>query len=477
MIVPSSLAGRPVACILPWSKSGSSIRVLSGDAEVTASVSESKPSDVGHLIAVLLRGLSPAARRRAMEVAMSRSDGPKLDVVPLAALMPEDATIEQLASLWNGLALMLLALSTSSADTSVGTVVANASAMASGSPFASDPMVGERQNEVILAKAILEASLLDDETAKKWFEDNKLRDALERIAVASMSGSSDADPIAEDAMHRIAELYDCYIHDEPLGGDVAAGDVFGDIWSRLKQGVGEGIQNLANRVATNLGVPGSDKSSGASGGTATASSMSHAGQSGVTTDGADAATTVASELDAAKEAVQHARSALDGGQANIAEYRAKLKTTALQQAKLQWADAILNAPEEVATMLAATTPNMADPSGFLQSMLSTLSAAKATGNIGTLKALLYALKSAASSGNASADSLYSMLSGDLLTDVESGDQMTGTTDSVLNQRLIAQKEALAVAREAGADDFSERVQDTTILPSGGEIADEAKGGA
>jgi len=425
---------------------------MSGDPTVTNSVTELTPESVAQLISVLLAGLPIHVRRDAVSMAMGKlrtlsntdNEG-RIDIVPLPSVLPQDATVEQTARLWNGLMLLLLSLASSDGQTSVGTVTANAAALASGSPFASDPMVGERQNEVLLAKAILEAALLDDATAKKWFEDNNLAQALEQIVVASKAGRTDAEPIAVSAQDALSELYDCVMHEQPLGGDVLEGgalaDFFSDTWANLKKGVGEAIQGLGTKVATRLGAssPSADVSGQAANGAVTTQTTADAA--------ADASEAVSEELSAAKEAVAKAKAALDGGQANIAEYQAKLSDAALQNAKLQWAEAILNAPSDVAKILSAASPNMADPSSFLQSMLSTLSAAKATGNLGTIKAMLYALKAAASKGDTAADSLYSLITGDVSAIRAEDDSDLQYEASALNLRLMRQREELSALRQ------------------------------
>jgi len=449
-----SLERKPIRCILPWASGSAFTRVLSGDPTITSQVKSASAADVGKFVAAQLMSLDPRDRDMALRIASSKAKGKRMDIVPISALMPEDADVAQIATLWNGLALMLLSLGTASADTSVGTVVANATSMASGVPFASDPMVAERQNEVLLAKAILEAALLDDAAAKKWFADNKLAEALQHQIEVSAYGSTDMNGVAEDAYSRLAKLYDCYVHEEPLGGDAFEGGVIGDFfkntWNGLKAGLGTAIKTVSDKVVGDLRRgstdAGGDAADSTSGGAESDPETAGSTDRGET---ADLPEVVATELSAAKKAVESAKASLDKGQNNIADYRAKLQDAALQQAKLQWAEAVLSAPTEVATMLSATTPNMADPASFLQTVLSSLAAARATGNVGTLKALLYALKAAAGRGDLSADSLYSMLSGDPGASAPADDTQLG--DSLLRSKLVAQKRDLLARADVGEE--------------------------
>lgn len=467
------LRGKRIACLIP-SMDIARLHALTGEPTMTSIAVEMTPKDAATLIAVILRGLEPGNdRREALRIASSLSSGDRLPSVPMAALLPEDASVEQLSHLWNGLMLMLLALGSSSSDTSVGTVVANAASMASGSPFASDPLVGERQNEVVLAKAILEAALLDDEQAKKWFADNGLSDALKSVVMTAAGGSTDADPRAQDAVDKIAEMYDCWIHEQPLGGDALNGSAFKDFvseaWNGLKKATNSAVDALGDKMRHNAAIAldryskrlrGDDVDSDSSRGAGSpAASTSISGSKDASKDYAISAEedarraaenvseTVTSGMAQAKAALNQAKEALESGKENIATYQEKLRQTALQNAKLQWAQAFLDAPDEVSTILSAATPNLSDPASFIQSMLATLPAAKATGNLGTIRALLYALKSAAQKGDGSADTLYSLISGDAMLTQINQDEAIGRAGSTtsLGLKLRAQKEYLRAA--------------------------------
>lgn len=479
------LRGKRIACLIP-SMDIARLHALTGEPNMTSIAIETTPKDAASLIAVILRGLEPGNdRREALRMASSLSSGDKLPSVPMAALLPEDASVEQLSQLWNGLMLMLLALGSSSSDTSVGTVVANAASMASGSPFASDPLVGERQNEVILAKAILEAALLDDEQAKQWFADNGLADALKSVVMTAPGGSTDADPRTQDAVDKIAEMYDCLVHDQPLGGDALNGSAFKDFvseaWSGLKKATTSAVGALEDKMRNNAAVAldryskrlrgasptdssadDQNQTNGSKGGyqgAANSSGTSISAEEAARQATANVSESVNSGIAQAKAALNDAKEALESGKENIATYQEKLRQTALQNAKLQWAQAFLDAPDEVSTILAAATPNLSDPASFIQSMLATLPAAKATGNLGTIRALLYALKSAAQKGDGSADTLYSLISGDVMLAQLNKDAAVGKAgvSSSLGMKLKAQKEYLRAAASELTEETSEKL--------------------
>lgn len=148
---------RPLCAIIPF-RDGARYAALSGDGKPGDIVTEQSPYDVGRYCAALMAAVPASQRREAVRYMMTRISelhGDALPVVPIAPFLPEGSTIEQDNKIVNGLHLMLLALGSSPGDASVGTVTANAAAMAAGVPYASDPLVGERQNEVILAKSIL----------------------------------------------------------------------------------------------------------------------------------------------------------------------------------------------------------------------------------------------------------------------------------------------------------------------------------
>lgn len=442
---------RSVRCILPGADV-SRMYALSGDAADTGLVTRASAKDVGRVCAALLSGLDSDDRRTASRIALSNTTREKLSLVPLPGMLPEDASTEQLACLWNGLMLMLLALASADRNTSVGTVIANASSMASGKPFASDPAAAERQNEVLLAKAILEAHLLDDAEANKWFEDHQLKQALARLSGSASLGGSDADSSDDAAATEyLQQLYDCAVHGKPLGGDVMSGgilaDFFSDAWKDIKSGIGSALSKTGQKLTQSNSTV--DKVVGGTDGSATLSDSEDENAGGeLSLESAQSA--VSSGVASAKDAMAQARAALESGQESLANYQEKLKKTSLQEARLQWAQAFLDAPEDVATILSAASPNLADPASFIQSMLATLPAAKATGNLGTIKALMYALKAAASKGDGSADTLYGLLTGDPATQTE---LETLANELPCSAMLRHQKHALARARgiSAGLD--------------------------
>lgn len=392
----------PVFLCIPHSDV-SHMRALQGDAQVTSKVIGSDPMSVGKYMAAMLRGLDYQDRRTALHYAYEGMSGQKLASVPLPGLLPDDATVEQINRIKNGWHLMLLSLGTASANTSVGTVVANATAMATGRPFASDPAVAERPNEVMLSKALLELALLGDEEAQAWMDDNDLKGALAASAAESSIGATDDSPVIEDEMKRLTDAYDCYLHNKPMGGDAAHYSNLASFWDEIWNGVKSGAKSAWDNVNGSA-------SNGAGDGAGQADATAHG--AGRDEDATDAAGAVTSSLKEAAKAVDDAKKAMEDGNANLVSYREKLRDAALQQARLQWAESILSTPDDVASILAAANPNMSDPGAFLQSMLSTLPAAKTTGNLGTIKALIYALKAAAAKGDGSADTLYSLLSGD-----------------------------------------------------------------
>jgi len=486
-------------CLIPEADKAH-LRFLAGEPTMNGIVQTASPRDVAGLMAVLLSGLSPADRRDALRMASAQTSGPRKDVVPISALMPENASIEQLRAMWNGLALLLLSLGSASSDTSVGSVVANASSMASGVPFASDPMVGERQNEVLLAKAILEAALLGDEEAKSWFKDNQLGPALERVAAYSAGGSSDADPRVISAMEKIGSLYDCMMHEEPLGGDIMNGgaisdflkDSFGGLKKAVSQSVKDAASDLSAGVDKSLKID--DRSNTADGAedmrsirpinrvlsaepdrdvaSKVVASRASTGESEHATPTNNAVNALSDSIAEAKEALDAAKAAMGASRESMAGYQTKLKNAALQSAKLQWAQQILEAPEEVAAILAATSPNMSDAGTFLQSMLATLPAAKSTGSLGTLKALVYALRSATSSGQSAGQSLYDLISGDPET-VAMAEQMPSFLSRIEAQKDVV-RNLLSESLDTGSMDEEASAQ-ADVIPSGAADAAPSTG--
>jgi len=401
--------------ILPlglFSRKGRSpvVRAITGDPEVTSVAVEPSDKEVSLLIAALLRSLPIQDRRDAISMALAKAQGPVQPIVPIAAMLPADATVDVAAKMLNGMFLMTLALGGASADTSVGTVLATASAMAQGTPFASDPLSAERQNEVILAKAILEAMLLGDKDAQEVYESLGLKDALESLNATASAGTTDADAQWRPEGERIKDIYDCMQHNMPLGGDASS--------------VVEFIRNAWNNAG-----PVAPK---------------EAGRSLRVTSAADAKASVSEGVTQARAALERAKEALGTGENSVSKYQEEMQQATLEMAKLQWAKAMLEAPDSVATILAASTPNVADVTTFLQSMLGVLPAAKQTGNVSTLKSLISAIRAAVSSGGSSGEALAAMLSGepDALSQVpESARELSLAQQAYWNKVKLVQSES------------------------------------
>jgi hypothetical protein len=134
----------------------------------------------------------------------------------------------------------------------------------------------------------------------------------------------------------------------------------------------------------------------------------------------------------------------------MADYQAKVKNAALEAAKLQWAEALLDAPEAVAQILAQVAPNASDPGSFIQTVLSCLPAAKATGNFGTIKALVYALRAAVAKGDGAAESLYSLIAGDPLITAPEQTNME-MANAPWYQAVVDSKNAASDAAQTGIE--------------------------
>lgn len=286
-------------------------------------------------------------------------------------------------------------------------------------------------------------------------------------------------------------MYDCWAHDQPLGGDALNGSAFKDFvseaWNGLKKATSNAVDTLGDKMRHNAAIAldryskrlrgedadenpsgeasGQSKSPSSMGTSTSSQEAAISAEENARQAAADVSETVSSGVAQAKAALNQAKEALESGKENIATYQEKLRRTALQNAKLQWAQAFLDAPDEVSTILSAATPNLSDPASFIQSMLATLPAAKATGNLGTIRALLYALKSASQKGDGSADTLYSLISGDaMLAQINESDAIghAGATTS-LGLKLRAQKEYLRSA----ANELQEEQGSETKAQKGG----------
>jgi hypothetical protein len=390
--------------------------------------------------------------------------------------MPVEATLAQARALVNGLWLLLLSLGTSDQTTSAGTIAAQAASMASGTPYASDPLAPERANEVLLAKSILESLLLSDEAAAQWRDKMKILPALEMAAAESAVGAKpgEADDGAVTPDDVINDVYDCIRHQLPLGGTPIAGglgDQLKRAWGDIKDAASAAVSSsisaakdalLNGRQDTSAVEDIDSKATGYYNSallsassrvgsehpswtkdqimaeartqaeketamryplskyaqqSASAAELRSAQSTSADNDGVDIvnlgddADLLNATTSEAQAALEDAMRRLQASEGAVIDYQSRLKDAAMRSGKLAWASAMLKAPEDVAKMLTLVAPNTASAQTFLQSLLSLLPAAKQTGSLSTLKALISSIRAAMSSGGGDA-SLLNLLTGD-----------------------------------------------------------------
>lgn len=435
---------------------------LQGAPESVAS-STTSPAAAVAWITHILSALDPMERRRAVSLALSRASGPRQSHVPFFACIPEDASQPQASALIDGLGTLMLSLGSSGAADSVSTVAARAASIASRQPFASDPNTVAAPSDVSLAKMLLDAYMADEQLRDEIFRSEPFRQALEAVS-AEAAGETAAAVAAEANMapellspselELQRQIYDCIAHQFPLGGAPYAGGKLGD-WLKKAAGKVKQFFSDADKAAgdnylkeregvwrqrlmeSNPDMPareldeeakkraqydsdvkyGKADSASSRGMFGRGPAASDAGPSAQESAGTPASSDAASEtLDAAvaetKQLIDNAIAQIAEARGSLDQQRQKLHSDALDYAKLLWASELLASSDDVAEILAGVRPNASDPSAFITSVLSVLPAAKASGNLTTLKALANAVRAAASKSGMAEGSILSMLSGD-----------------------------------------------------------------
>jgi hypothetical protein len=130
---------------------------------------------------------------------------------------------------------------------------------------------------------------------------------------------------------------------------------------------------------------------------------------GVEDVGSEAQASLSSAVADTRKALEEARAMVDRGRQSLSDYQNDLEKRAKEAARLDWAQALLDAPDDVSVMLALVTPNMTSVSGALTSAFDLFRAAKKTGSAGSLYSLL---RSFAKSGALNDTDFAAALSGD-----------------------------------------------------------------
>jgi len=455
-------------------------RKFAGDPE-DVSVTRLTPDSVEKVIAATLSGIPASERRGVVLRAMEDARGEHNIIVPWFAAIPKDASVQDAAKFINGAGSLCLALGSKSGDATVNDVMATAGAMADRAPLAADPLQPTDLNESTMAKILLDAFTVDADLAKKYEVDDAVLGALRNIAAIETARSAAFDdekrPIDEldHAPSLQRDAFDCAVHHGYLGGDPeymagslksflknAWGKIMGQAESsassKVNQITSDAIIAYVNDRRTSVARSMFDKEWSALSPDEQTSVMRVVWNDAVQAYGKDAISRVYGtpdmldngasnedpaspavsadsalddSVDQAKAALQSAIATLNSSKESAKDLKAQAEKEALKVAKLSWAQQMLQAPDEVAEILARVSPNASDTSAFLSSALALLPAAKSTGSIGTISALVSAIRSAVSRGDVSDGSILTALSGDAAPAPAS--EVSAAVDSALSR--------------------------------------------
>lgn len=486
-------------------------------------------------IAHVLSMMDPSERRSVANQALASISGPRQAHVPFFACIPSDADQHQASALIDGLGTMLLALGSAASDESASTIAAKAASIASRQPFAADPLAPASPNEVSLAKMLLDAYLADEGLRDEVFHSEPFRQALEAVAAeAGMESASSVvregelaeDSMSEEELRLQRAIYDCVTHAYPLGGFPMAGGKFKDWIKKAGQKIGAFIKDVdglasdgqkareqAVRVKraseadrqkfweerekqlhpTFTAKQISDRArSAAAAEAAEAAAAANGSAADAVAAESEGSTALTDSVSASRQLLDEALAKLTEAKGNMAAQQEQIRADARDYAKLLWANEILQAGDDVADILAGVRPSTSDPGSFISTALSILPAAKASGNLTTIKAVANAIRAAATRSGVAEGSVLSLLTGDpealaaqdteVATPVAVADSISrrvkGSWGGVQpEEEAPAEEELPAPAGDALSEAAVEPVNDTSQEASGLELtaADEEGG--
>lgn len=321
---------------------------------------------------------------------------------PFAAI-PPGVSDEVAAGIKTGAESMLQASLGMTPDNTVGQMIQAANNIVTGVPAGGDPT--EQPLLPSAAAVLLESGL--------------------------KHGSPDLqDPAVIEALVAIDRTYDCAQHVLPLGGGL-----FDSVKSWFKGNFGSAADKAAyqqerqgkleaqNREQAELQrqqsitklVKGGMSLAEATqlvDAQADATTGAPVDQGQITQTLANVAQTVGSAGDQLSSAVSSARSAMDQAAQKLQAQKDTAKSASLQLARLQWAQAALNASDEVAQLLAEAKPDFGSAGGSLQTAVDILTTAKDSDKVPTVKLFSKIIGSLRKRNNGESSWIESLLGGD-----------------------------------------------------------------
>jgi hypothetical protein len=314
----------------------------------------------------------------------NESKGKGLD---LWRVIPADLDLDWVTRTVNG--FLSYAASVCGADDSatLPDILEAAKTYAMGVPIGGDPTGSTRDPE--LAAVILDAAVRSEEPI---------------------------DPDVARALVAITDEYDCAVHTYPLGG--------GALWDKIKQGW-KSIFGTPEEKAEIKAARADQASAKAEAARAdyAAQTLKTLVNAGLSVDEAKAIINKSAaqqlvESPAAavggveQQDLDNLKKALSASSEQLAESKRESEEAALRIAKMLWATKILEAPDEVVKFMQDVKPDWSTTSGALQTALDTLSAAKESGDLGTLKSLSRLMRSLDQSAPSVAARITALLGGD-----------------------------------------------------------------
>lgn len=471
---------------------------LAGDPIIQGAVTRCAPDNAAALISAILVQMDPGDRSRVVQRAISSVAGhKKLPGVPWFAAFSTRFTPDQSLKLLNGLGMILLSAGAATEGEQVGQMLSRAASLSTGAPYAGDP-ANFSCADPVLAKAIMELVTSSGALTELVRTRPELLSYLEDVASGQNAKMATVAPSDSTLEQVRLKIYDCVMNQQPLGGDPLVG---GPLLDALKEGVQRFVSGgvaasasaTAQSLMTNAQTPvafynaallnGISARQGVDSASALREAQIEAYNATVEKYGADevgtagisdpsdlaspssdasvadnsgsgtlsVATSLETTREAATKALADAVAAINGAKETSEKMQQTAAVRARDVSRLQWASALLQAPDSVADLLVQVDPNMRDVTGALQSCLAMLPAAKSTGSISSLKALSAALRSAMTSGSETANTLSALVSGDP-SSVEGAQPVGGRRSARLKDAVMAEMRAAA---EMGMDDVAD----------------------
>lgn len=351
------------------------------------------------VIAALISGVSPGDRRDVVYQALAYAPATKRSIIPWFGGIPKNAPVDQVRRVLNGIGARILAMGASGPETTVAQIEKYASSLATGLPYAGDPVVPE-SGSIPLATAMTLAvgaahSAADISDEHKQLVDKVLNAAGEVSAAqyTIVPSNMDTSPLSGNFW---SSLWDKMKSAAP---SVAAGAARGLTMAADKAVADQQREEWESRARSGM----TPIDAGGSYYYPEYQMMPYG-----TVGGGGVSNQVTYAMQQTREQLRQAVAQIQRQAESMASVRQAAEDSVRDMSRMTWGASALEAGDEAATLMAMVKPDFSTAKTTLATVWELIPAAKRSGDLSLWSALVGSVKAAMSRGDLTPSALTAL---------------------------------------------------------------------